>query len=361
MTKGEHIISVLSNARVRFAELLRTTYTDDDVRGVVNTAVVATELFLKDAIYARKRDKKSFEELIDGLAAFGADASDIASLQNVRKLYNKAHHSVSLPFSLGDAIETLDAAGRSVDSLVAKNMANTGADARPAMRRVFWIAGWFQVNGGDVETDIIVPDSSITFTWSPFDSIYVKLCAWQTLEADCAQIGRVRPASLAVPATVLKRFEEVEDLVGCFEFEGDYRALLKLLAMAEDRQGLIPDLLRENSTAAMCQATSFAAVDFARTNAPSTDLDAIAEGVATIADRDYAAPKHVKAVLQYATRLARLLTLCRDWSGLLGPLSVPGEKFDDLISRGMAVPESPERALFAISADNVLLVANEFS
>jgi hypothetical protein len=356
MTKGEKILQSYKTAAAAFDRFVRLGYSVEDLRVVMNDIGVSTELFIKDAVFGKQKDKQNYEKLVDALPGLGLSQGDAQSLHGLRRVYNLAHHNNDIGTTLAQAQVLVAAAEAAVAWLVASNVGDVNADSRPGRRHLFWLAAWFHVNGGDVEVNILVPDDSIRTTWAAFDQIFIKLDGWDAIVAELDAVGTLNLGRGTIPDPVYDRFDEVGDLVAAGTFEGGYGDLMSILAKHEDRQDLFPLLLRENDRNAMFQAVLLAMIDVATERPPSHDEAAVAEWLSEALETRYAAPRHAKYLERLVPIGAHILAELPDalWPVADGPTFVDSETYDDLVE-GAVSSGTYESIRIAFLGDGTLL------
>jgi hypothetical protein len=335
-TYGEQIMKEFESVLSNLERLSHEGYEPSQVRDVVTSIAFKTELFLKSVILPAARPRNTFEWFIDELSTVGVSQAARDKLHVLRRKYNDAKHDPNATINLVAAVSIVRDGFDSIRELVSNGCGSANAPVPQHLSRAYWIAAWDHYIGGDTEVHIIIPAKSEHWLGPPsFDTIYVRMEAWDSIKAELGRLGVFADGFGLIPDSQYRIFQSESDFLGAWVFEGDYRSLITTLAKHELRQDLIPGLNRQDSAKPMILAYLLAAVDTVNNLLSDADFETRIDDQAKLI---YAVPPDYKHSEYLAGGMASMFRLVpvSDWHRITGPSWVSKETFDTLLPTSRA-------------------------
>ncbi|MCV0438345.1 MAG: hypothetical protein K5880_06920 [Hydrogenophaga sp.] len=295
------------------------------------------------------------KNLIDAAGQYGLGADAVAVLHDFRQnWYNAAKHKAQFAPSTYDALTLLKRVLSAIDEFSGSSIPDIHTKLASGARRLFWIGFWDHYIGGDTEVQIALPSYSGAFSRN-VDTIYIGMSAWDNVKVALPAVGIVHDGKIAMPSEIYQNWSEEDGFLCALVFEGDYQALIKMLAKHERQEKLIPDLLRENQTRSMVAACMFAAVVACQSGRCRGDAASVRSAIRQTAQDEFAAPQHSKVAAIILDSITELIcSQPRETRGLLsGPEWINDQEYQDELSAG-AVHDKARH--IAITDDHRLII-----
>jgi len=356
-TKIENIKDLVEQAFQEAVRLSGTDHTPREMAVFLRDVGSEIELFIKDTIYESRRNNDTFENLINGLAHFGAEGSVIEQLHILRRAYNKAKHEPGYVFPSAEVLSILDRTNQSIVHLQSLNIPQCDAYVTVHYNRVLWIAGWDHFTSGDTEVHIMVPVSNNLFPPS-IDYFNIHWKGWEEVIQVLERSGSLKMGKEYFPVSIYKSFSSEEDFIEAGIFEGDYRELCMALAKhvkLEIEEKLLSFLQRKNDRTAMLASILFASVDAVKEGRLSERIEDFAESIHSIAAYRYASPRNGEFAKQFVPEIAGMISSLSEetLNSISGPHWVSAESFNNLTNQSQAQLDAPP---IIVTNDGRLLV-----
>ena len=290
-TYGDNFLKDYISTLDQLAQLTHRAYEAQEVRDAVSKIGTKTELFLKSTAFPAKNPREDFHSFIEELSSVGIDQTHIDYFHALRKLYNDAKHAPNVEVTLLASITTVQDAQKTAQLIVTNSIGSSSDPIRSNSTRVYWIAAWDHYTSGDTEIHVVIPGESEHWLGPlTFDMVNIKALEWDDVKTKLGVAGKLSQPDGLIPQKQLDLFNE-EDFLAAFVWEGEYKALLNVLAQHELCQELIAGLNRQDTGHYMQTAFLMAMLDVVST---ATSTDELGENIKTQATTCYGVPTDYK-------------------------------------------------------------------
>ena len=155
--------------------------------------------------------------------------------------------------------------------------------------------------------------------WTTYlDHVNIELLAWDEVKSKLAVAGVLRNPEGIIPPSQIDLFKKDSDFLGSLVWEGEYRALLNVLAQHELRLPLIGGLNRQDVGHYMQIAFLMAMLDVLDSSATT---DTLRVNIETQAKICYGVPLDYKHTNHFVDGLLTLVNQIdnREWPNITGP------------------------------------------
>ncbi|CAA0233977.1 hypothetical protein R8G64_05240 [Tenacibaculum maritimum] len=262
-TKIEAILDKVHTIKLRIADIMGVTHTQDDYSIYIKGIGGEIEKFLKDAVFNNGLNNLNFYNLIERLRSLGITESSISNLHELRNYYNSLKHEPGFITNIIEAEEKVEKLIEALTEIDTKSIGNINATYTQNTSRVLWLCAWDDYMGGMTEINLFLPNYELDFPYS-VEYFNIALEGWETLKDKYVPNGELQLGKEFVSEKAYNIWSANVDMIGVGRFRGDVKDLVKTLSSLvnkEREEKLLEDLKRKNDSFSVFASIAYAIQD----------------------------------------------------------------------------------------------------